>query len=136
MPVSTARGVRSVFRVVTSLAPPFVMEGELDEDGQCLRGLECHRLLTSDKDNLTLVFNEMERLEDAEEESEVPERDFWAKDIFQNSRLEPFSLFAKRYKVEQSGWLELTSIIFIIFEIFSDYFFTGTNDRQVEREID
>lgn len=29
---------RSVFRVVTALAPPFVMEGELDEDGQCLRG--------------------------------------------------------------------------------------------------
>lgn len=96
VPVSTARGVRSVFRVVTSLAPPFVMEGELDEDGQCLRGLECHRLLTSDKDNLTLVFNEMERLEDAEEESEVPERDFWAKDIFQNSRLEQCSLFVKR----------------------------------------
>lgn len=29
---------RSVFRVVTALAPPFVMESELDEDGQCLRG--------------------------------------------------------------------------------------------------
>ncbi|KAK7872804.1 hypothetical protein R5R35_011925 [Gryllus longicercus] len=62
---------RSVFRVVTALAPPFVMEGELDEDGQCLRGLPCHRVLTSDKDNLTLVFNELEtqeRLDDAEEE--------------------------------------------------------------------
>jgi ionotropic glutamate receptor NMDA 3A len=62
---------RSVFRIVTALAPPFVMEGELDEDGQCLRGLPCHRVLTSDKDNLTLVFNEMdthERLEDEEEE--------------------------------------------------------------------
>ncbi|XP_054275672.1 uncharacterized protein LOC128994876 isoform X1 [Macrosteles quadrilineatus] len=86
VPVSTSRGVRSVFRVVTSLAPPFVMEGELDEDGQCLRGLECHRLLTSDKDNLTLVFNEMERMEDAEED-ELPERDVWAMgSIFQNSR--------------------------------------------------
>ncbi|PSN52890.1 hypothetical protein C0J52_03006 [Blattella germanica] len=64
---------RSVFRIVTALAPPFVMEGELDEDGQCLRGLPCHRVLTSDKDNLTLVFNEMEtheRLEDEEEELE------------------------------------------------------------------
>lgn len=81
------RGVRSVFRVVTALAPPFVMEGELDEDGQCLRGLECHRLLTSDKDNLTLVFNELDRLEDAEDEGEIPERDFWAMgSIFQNSR--------------------------------------------------
>lgn len=29
---------RTVFRVVTALAPPFVMESELDEDGQCLRG--------------------------------------------------------------------------------------------------
>ncbi|XP_068081518.1 uncharacterized protein [Anabrus simplex] len=61
---------RSVFRVVTALAPPFVMEGELDEDGQCLRGLPCHRVLTSDKDNLTLVFNEMETQERLEEEEE------------------------------------------------------------------
>lgn len=30
---------RTVFRVVTALAPPFVMESELDEDGQCLRGM-------------------------------------------------------------------------------------------------
>lgn len=35
---------RSVFRIVTALAPPFVMESELDEDGLCLRGLPCHRL--------------------------------------------------------------------------------------------
>ena len=61
---------RSVFRIVTALAPPFVMEGELDEDGQCLRGLACHRVLTSDKDNLTLVFNEMETNERLEEEEE------------------------------------------------------------------
>ncbi|RZF39056.1 hypothetical protein LSTR_LSTR006593 [Laodelphax striatellus] len=66
VPASTPKGARSVFRVVTALAPPFVMEGELDEDGQCLRGLECHRLLTSDKDNLTLVFNDMDRMEDAD----------------------------------------------------------------------
>lgn len=38
---------RSVFRVVTALAPPFVMESELDEDGLCLRGLPCHRLSTT-----------------------------------------------------------------------------------------
>lgn len=38
---------RSVFRVVTALAPPFVMESELDEDGLCLRGLLCHRLLAT-----------------------------------------------------------------------------------------
>lgn len=40
---------RSVFRVVTALAPPFVMESELDEDGLCLRGLSCHRLLPTGK---------------------------------------------------------------------------------------
>jgi ionotropic glutamate receptor NMDA 3A len=61
---------RSVFRIVTALAPPFVMESELDEDGQCLRGLPCHRVLTSDKDNLTLVFNDMETQERLEEEDE------------------------------------------------------------------
>lgn len=35
---------RTVFRIVTALAPPFVMESELDEDGLCLRGLPCHRV--------------------------------------------------------------------------------------------
>lgn len=39
-----AARARSVFRVVTALAPPFVMVSELDEDGLCLRGLLCHRL--------------------------------------------------------------------------------------------
>lgn len=38
IPVSTGKGSRSIFRVVTAFAPPFVMLGELDEDGQCLRG--------------------------------------------------------------------------------------------------
>ncbi|CAK1604293.1 unnamed protein product [Parnassius mnemosyne] len=59
-------GARTIFRIVTALAPPFVMEGELDEDGQCLRGLTCHRPQTSDRDNLTLVFNELERESDQE----------------------------------------------------------------------
>ncbi|XP_053602444.1 uncharacterized protein LOC128670645 isoform X2 [Plodia interpunctella] len=60
-------GARTIFRIVTALAPPFVMEGELDEDGQCLRGLLCHRPQTSDRDNLTLAFNELERDSDQEE---------------------------------------------------------------------
>lgn len=51
---------RSIFRVVTALSPPFVMESDLDEDGQCLRGLACHRITTSGKHNLTLMFNEIE----------------------------------------------------------------------------
>lgn len=36
-----------MFRVVTALAPPFVMESDLDEDGLCLRGLPCHRPASS-----------------------------------------------------------------------------------------
>lgn len=63
-----SEGARTIFRIVTALAPPFVMEGELDEDGQCLRGLPCHRPHTSDRDNLTLAFNELER--DFEQEPE------------------------------------------------------------------
>ncbi|KAL4706474.1 hypothetical protein ACJJTC_015672 [Scirpophaga incertulas] len=59
-------GARTIFRIVTALAPPFVMEGELDEDGQCLRGVPCHRPRTSDRDNLTLAFNELERESDEE----------------------------------------------------------------------
>ncbi|KAK3930806.1 Glutamate receptor ionotropic, NMDA 3A, partial [Frankliniella fusca] len=66
---------RSVFRIVTALAPPFVMEAELDEDGQCLRGLPCHRLLTRGKDNLTLVFSELETQERLEEEAEANAED-------------------------------------------------------------
>lgn len=61
---SQSAGARTIFRIVTALAPPFVMEGELDEDGQCLRGLPCHRPQTSDRDNLTLAFNELERESD------------------------------------------------------------------------
>lgn len=85
---------RSVFRIVTALAPPFVMESELDEDGFCLRGLSCHRLYTSGKiyfllcfsifitfslytgrHNLTLIFNAIEtrdRLEADAAEHGIP----------------------------------------------------------------
>lgn len=48
-PKGLSARARSVFRVVTSLSPPFVMESALDEDGLCLRGLPCHRLSTSGK---------------------------------------------------------------------------------------
>ncbi|XP_075970664.1 uncharacterized protein LOC142973031 isoform X2 [Anticarsia gemmatalis] len=61
-------GARTIFRIVTALAPPFVMEGELDEDGQCLRGLPCHRPQTSDRDNLTLAFNVLDRESDQDAE--------------------------------------------------------------------
>lgn len=42
--IGLSAGARTVFRIVTALAPPFVMESELDEDGLCLRGLPCHRV--------------------------------------------------------------------------------------------
>ncbi|XP_055687535.1 uncharacterized protein LOC129792482 isoform X2 [Lutzomyia longipalpis] len=51
---------RSVFRVVTALAPPFAMESDLDEDGLCLRGLYCHQLSSTGRHNLSLMFNELE----------------------------------------------------------------------------
>ncbi|KAL1498139.1 hypothetical protein ABEB36_008987 [Hypothenemus hampei] len=88
---------RTVFRVVTALAPPFVMESELDEDGQCLRGLPCHRVLTSDKDNLTLVFNEMQKIEDEEEkeEDEVQHTDYRDYSKFEHDEDEEFFPFQK-----------------------------------------
>ncbi|XP_044755269.1 uncharacterized protein LOC123314202 isoform X2 [Coccinella septempunctata] len=93
---------RTAFRVVTALSPPFVMESELDEDGQCLRGLPCHRVLTSDKDNLTLVFNEMRRLEDEEEEKEEAMKEVKNSDYYNveyEDEKEPFLPFQKfKYK--------------------------------------
>jgi glutamate receptor ionotropic, NMDA 3A len=71
---------RTIFRVVTALSPPFVMESDLDEDGQCLRGLPCHRLATSGKHNLTLMFNAIETRDRLEEDAldhgnQVPQAD-------------------------------------------------------------
>jgi glutamate receptor ionotropic, NMDA 3A len=71
---------RTIFRVVTALSPPFVMESDLDEDGQCLRGLPCHRLTMSGKQNLTLMFNAIETRDRLEEDAldhgnQVPQTD-------------------------------------------------------------
>lgn len=51
---------RSIFRIVTALAPPFVMETDLEDDGMCLRGLLCYRVFTSGRHNLTVIFNKIE----------------------------------------------------------------------------
>ncbi|XP_055628546.1 uncharacterized protein LOC129769999 isoform X2 [Toxorhynchites rutilus septentrionalis] len=51
---------RSVFRVVIALAPPFVMETELGEHGQCLRGLICYKIHVTGRQNLTQMFNQIE----------------------------------------------------------------------------
>lgn len=49
---------RSMFRIVTALAPPFVMRAEADVNGQCLRGLQCQEIVKlPDKQNVTLIFN-------------------------------------------------------------------------------
>ncbi|KAG4073833.1 hypothetical protein HA402_014038 [Bradysia odoriphaga] len=76
---------RSVFRVVTALSPPFVMESELDEDGLCLRGLPCHRLSPKGRQNLTLMFNAIETRDRLEEDAvehgkELPAEEEQAKD--------------------------------------------------------
>ncbi|XP_055378406.1 uncharacterized protein LOC129610081 isoform X1 [Condylostylus longicornis] len=67
---------RTTFRIVTALAPPFVMESEMDEDGLCLRGLPCHRLSPNSDHNLTLMFNAIETMyrlkEDAVEHGVKP----------------------------------------------------------------
>lgn len=85
---------RTVFRIVTALAPPFVMESELDEDGLCLRGLPCHRLSPNGQHNLTLMFNAIEtrdRLrEDAVEHGVKPPQD--------NSNTYDHSLYEYVYK--------------------------------------
>uniref|UniRef100_A0A182NM23 Ionotropic glutamate receptor C-terminal domain-containing protein n=1 Tax=Anopheles dirus TaxID=7168 RepID=A0A182NM23_9DIPT len=52
---------KTMFRVVVSVAPPFVMESPVTEEGQCLRGLICYQIHTTGRHNLTLMFNEIER---------------------------------------------------------------------------
>ncbi|ETN66289.1 hypothetical protein AND_001910 [Anopheles darlingi] len=52
---------KTKFRVVVSVAPPFVMESPVNEEGQCLRGLVCYKIFTTGRHNLTLMFNEIER---------------------------------------------------------------------------
>ncbi|XP_050073033.1 uncharacterized protein LOC126561131 [Anopheles maculipalpis] len=52
---------KTMFRVVVSVAPPFVMESPVNEESQCLRGLICYQIYTTGRHNLTLMFNEIER---------------------------------------------------------------------------
>ena len=68
---------RTRFRIVTALAPPFVMVSDIEKNGNvCLRGLECHQLLPGAQHNLTSIFNEIETrkrtVEDAEEHGTKP----------------------------------------------------------------
>jgi ionotropic glutamate receptor NMDA 3A len=51
---------RSKFRIVTALAPPFVMETVIGDSGTCLRGLVCHRIIQTGQQNLSAIFNSIE----------------------------------------------------------------------------
>ncbi|XP_071050043.1 uncharacterized protein [Onthophagus taurus] len=135
---------RTVFRIVTALAPPFVMESELDEDGQCLRGLPCHRVLTSDKDNLTLVFNEMEykhRLE--EEEGEVDDS---VSQEYDDERMYPFQKFKYRTNCCYGLSMDLLENVaqelefdFRLYIVADGYFgsriITKKHSRRVKRDV-
>ncbi|XP_068898087.1 uncharacterized protein [Tenebrio molitor] len=135
---------RTVFRVVTALAPPFVMESELDEDGQCLRGLPCHRVLTSDKDNLTLVFNEMQRLEEEEDEEDEsnPEYKQFANDYEENERFFPFQKFKYRTNCCYGLSMDLLENIaqelefdFRLYIVADGFFGSKLVDRRRQRDL-
>lgn len=49
-----------MFRVVVAVAPPFVMETELGDREQCLRGLLCYKVYITGRQNLTKMFNKIE----------------------------------------------------------------------------
>lgn len=52
-------GRRAVYRVVTAIGPPFVMHAPLQQDRQCLRGVQCYQMTTSNKDNITMIFKDV-----------------------------------------------------------------------------
>ncbi|XP_050537258.1 glutamate receptor ionotropic, NMDA 3A-like isoform X2 [Daktulosphaira vitifoliae] len=52
-------GRKAVYRVVTAIGPPFVMHAPLPQDRQCLRGIRCYQMTTTDKDNITMIFKDI-----------------------------------------------------------------------------
>ncbi|XP_062544859.1 uncharacterized protein LOC134211716 isoform X2 [Armigeres subalbatus] len=70
---------RSVFRVVVAVAPPFVMETELTDQEQCLRGILCYKVYITGRQNLTQMFNKIEiqrRRKDLGEEAETDDKKY------------------------------------------------------------
>lgn len=51
-------GRRAVYRVVTAIGPPFVMHAPLQQDRQCLRGIQCYQMKTTNKDNITMILKD------------------------------------------------------------------------------
>lgn len=72
---------RSIFRIVTALSPPFVMETRLEDDGICLRGLMCYRVYTTGRHNLTVLFNTIEIHHRLREESTDKSRSFYEENV-------------------------------------------------------
>lgn len=52
-------GRRAVYRVVTAIGPPFVMHAPLQQDRQCLRGIQCYQMTTTNKDNITMILKDV-----------------------------------------------------------------------------
>lgn len=52
-------GRKAVYRVVTAIGPPFVMNAPLQQDRQCLRGVRCYQMSTTDKDNITMILKDI-----------------------------------------------------------------------------
>ncbi|XP_035710372.1 uncharacterized protein LOC118436410 isoform X2 [Folsomia candida] len=48
------------YRVVTIVAPPFVMESQAEDNRTCVRGLPCLKVKTQRKDDLAVLFAEFE----------------------------------------------------------------------------
>lgn len=52
---------RLVYRVATVFSPPFVMETEVfEEESRCLTGVQCLRVTTNDRDEISSIFADFE----------------------------------------------------------------------------
>ncbi|KFB43279.1 AGAP005527-PA-like protein [Anopheles sinensis] len=80
---------KTMFRVVVSVAPPFVMESPVNEEGECLRGLICYQIYTTGRHNLTLMFNEIERRNRLREIDPAPH-------LYNEDRHQAYPLYRKR----------------------------------------
>ncbi|XP_053663885.1 uncharacterized protein LOC128713047 [Anopheles marshallii] len=80
---------KTMFRVVVSVAPPFVMESPVNEEGECLRGLICYQIHTTGRHNLTLMFNEIERRNRLREINQSPNH-------YQEDQRQPYPLYRTR----------------------------------------
>uniref|UniRef100_A0A182M2L0 Ionotropic glutamate receptor C-terminal domain-containing protein n=1 Tax=Anopheles culicifacies TaxID=139723 RepID=A0A182M2L0_9DIPT len=104
---------KTMFRVVVSVAPPFVMESPVNEEGQCLRGLICYQIYTTGRHNLTLMFNEIERRNRLREINQSP-------DHYQEDQRQPYPLYQTRccYGLSMDLLLKLATEINFDFHLY------------------